>query len=204
MIDLYAWGTGNGLRAAIGLAEAGLEYRVRKVDITKGEQKSAEFLRINPAGQIPAMVDSNGPGGQPVTLAQSGAIVLYAAEKAGRLLPKDPARRALALHWFMQGCTDCAVTSGAIFQLENVAQEKVASNIDLLKTRLANFFRNADRQLSGREFLADEFSVADIALYPVYAQRKAVAEAAGGMKDLARWGERMAARPGVKKGVSLS
>jgi len=204
MIDLYMWGTGNGLRAAIGLAEAGLEYRVRKVDITKGEQKTPEFLKINPAGQIPAMVDSDGPGGRPVTLAQSGAIVLYAAEKSGKLLPKDLARRALALHWFMQGCTDCAVTSGAVFQLENVAPEKVASNIDLFKARLATFFRHADRQLAGREFLADEFSIADIALYPVYALRKAVAEAAGGMDHLARWGERMAARPGVQKGMNPS
>jgi GST-like protein len=204
MIDLYLWATGNGLRAAIGLAEAGLEYRVHKVDLAKGEQKSAEYLRINPAGQIPAMVDSDGPGGKPITLAQSGAILLYAAEKSGKLLPKDPARRALAQQWMMQACSDCAGTSGAIFQLETVAKEKIASNIELFRSRLANFFRNADRQLAGREFLADEFSVADIALYPVYAQRKAIADAAGGLAHLARWGERMAARPGVQKGMSAS
>lgn len=194
------WGTGNGLRASIALAESGLEYKVHKVDLTRSEQKKPEYLKINPAGQIPALVDSNGPGGKPVTMAQSGAILFYAAEKSGRMLPKDPVRRVAALHWMMQGCSDVAVTSGAIFALENFVSEKVQSNTDFFKTRLTGYFRHVDARLAGREFLADEFSVADVALYPVASTRKALAE---GLPNLNAWLARMGARPGVQKGMTV-
>ncbi|MBM3394104.1 MAG: glutathione S-transferase, partial [Betaproteobacteria bacterium] len=83
MIDLYLAGTGNGLRASVALEEAGLPYRAHKVDLAKGEQRSVDFLKMNPAGLIPVIVDSEGPGGKPLTLSQSGAIVLYVAEKSG-------------------------------------------------------------------------------------------------------------------------
>lgn len=199
MIDLYMWGTGNGLRASIALAESGLEYKIHKVDLTKGEQKKPEYLKINPAGAIPALADSDGPGGKPVTMAQSGAILLYAAEKSGRMLPNDPLRRVAALHWLMQGCSDVAVTSGAIFALENFVSEKVQSNTDFFKTRLTGYFRHVDARLAGREFLADEFSVADVALYPVASTRKALAE---GLPNLNAWLARVGARPGVQKGMS--
>lgn len=200
MIDLYMWGTGNGLRASIALAESGLEHKVHKVDLTKGEHKNPEYLKINPAAQIPALTDSDGPGGKPITLAQSGAILLYAAEKSGRMLPKDPARRAIALQWLMQACTDVAVTSGAVFALENFVPEKIASNAEFFKARLAGYFRTVDARLAGREFIADEFSVADLALYPVVNIRKALAE---GMPNLNAWLARMGARPGVQKGMAV-
>src|SRR6185437_6286529 len=102
MIDLYTAGTGNGFRAAIVLAESGLPHRIHKIDLGKGEQKTPEFLARNPAGAIPVLVDSEGPGGKALTLSQSGAIALYLAEKSGKFLPKDASRRALALQWFMQ------------------------------------------------------------------------------------------------------
>ncbi|MBI1942100.1 MAG: glutathione S-transferase family protein [Betaproteobacteria bacterium] len=199
MIDLYMWGTSNGLRASVALAESGLEHKIHKVDLSKGEQKKPEYLKINPAGQIPAMTDSDGPGGKPITLAQSGAILLYAAEKCGKFLPQDAATRAVALQWLMQACSDVAGTSGTIFALENVAPEMSPADVDFFKARLANFFRIADARLAGRDFLAGEISLADLALYPVVAQRKALAE---GLPNLAAWRERMAARPGVQKGMS--
>jgi len=199
MIDLYTWGTGNGLRAAVTLAESGLAHVVHKVDLSKGENKKPAFLAINPAGQIPALVDSDGPGGKPVTLAQSGAILFYAAEKSGRMLPQDAARRYVALQWMMQGCSDVAGTNGALFAVENAVPEKSAANADFFKARLTNFFRNADARLAGRDYLADEFSVADVALYPVVHTRKALVE---GFANLNAWRERMAARPGVQKGMS--
>lgn len=200
MIELYTWGTTNGRRAAIALAESGLAYRVHRVDLTKGEQKSPDFLRINPAGQIPAIVDSDGPGGRPLALAQSGAIVLHAAEKGGRMMPRDAARRAACLQWFMQACSDVAGTSGTIFLCEVVAPDKSPANVALFKERLAGFFRACDARLAGRDYLADEFSVTDVALYPVWAQRK---DLAAGLADLARSGERMATRPGVQQGMSV-
>jgi GSH-dependent disulfide-bond oxidoreductase len=199
MIDLYMWGTGNGYRAAIALAESGLAHKVHKVDLTKGENKQPEYLKINPAGLIPALVDSDGPGGKPVTMAQSGAILLYAAEKSGKMVPKDPMRRVAALHWMMQGCSDVAVTSGAIFALENFVPEKHPSDIEFFKKRLTGFFGHVDARLAGREFLADEFSLADLALYPVVNARKALAE---GLPNLEAWRVRMAARPGVQKGMA--
>lgn len=202
MIDLYLAPTANGLRAAVALAECALDYRTHKIDLMKGEQKTAEFLKLNPAGQIPVIVDHDAAGGKPVTLAQSGAIILYAAEKTGRFLPKDPAQRALALQWFMQGATDVAATSGAIFQLEMAAPEKNEAITAHFRNRLLRFFTLCDAQLAGREFLANEMSVADFMLYPNYAARKPLIDGAGGFGNLHRWGAAMAARPAVQRGMN--
>jgi GST-like protein len=202
MIDLYLAPTANGQRAAVALAECGIDFKPHKVDLAKGEQRTAEFLKLNPAGQIPVLVDQNGPGGKPLTLAQSGAIILYAAEKSGKYLPKDLAQRALALQWFMQGATDVSPTSGAIFQLEMAAPEKNEAITNHFKKRLLNFFGAVDKQLAGREYLAGELSIADFMTYPNYFARKALLDAAGGLENLHAWGRRMAARPGVAKGMN--
>jgi GST-like protein len=202
MIDLYMWGTANGLRAAVALAECGLEHRIHKVDITKGQSRTPEFLKMNPAGAIPVMVDPEGPGGKPLTLSQSGAILVYACQKAGRFVPADARRREIASQWFMMAASDVAGTSAAVFRLENVVPEKSAANTDFFKNQLLGYFRVIDQQLAAREYLADEISYADLMLYPNYAARKPLIEAAGGMESLKRWGERMAARPGVKKGMT--
>lgn len=203
MIDLYSAGTANGFRASVALEEAGLSYRVHKVDLAKGEHRRAEFLKLNPAGLIPVIVDLAGPGGKPITLSQSGAIILYIAEKTGKLLPKDAARRAIALQWFMQGATDVAATSGAIFRLENSVPEKIPSSIDYFKNRLLGFLSVCDAQLAGRDYLADELSVADLMLYPNFALRKALIDEAGGLPHLQRWGATMASRPAVQKGMNV-
>ena len=202
MIDLYMWGTANGLRASVALAECGLEHRVHKVDITKGEQRKPEFLKLNPAGAIPVMVDHDGPGGKPLTLAQSGAILVYACEKAARCIPTEGRRRAMAAQWFMFAASDVAGTSSTVFFSENLVPEKVAANIEFFNNRLIRYFRLADDHLAGREYLAGELSFADLMLYPNYALRKPLLEAAGGMQNLKRWGDAMAARPGVQKGMT--
>ena len=202
MIDLHMWGTANGLRASVALAESGLEHRIHKVDLTKGEQKKPEFLALNPAGQIPVMVDAGGPGGARLVLAQSGAIVLYVAEKCGKFLPKDGARRAAAQQWFMMGASDIAAASGTLFLLENLAPEKSAKNAEFFKDRLVKMFSLLEQRLSGREFVADELSIADLMLYPNYSLRKPLLDASGSFANLHRWGALMAARPGVKKGMN--
>ena len=203
MIDLYSAGTANGFRASVALEEAGLPYRVHKVDLAKGEQRSVDFLKLNPAGLIPVIVDQDGPGGKPITISQSGAIILYIADKTGKLLPKDAARRAIALQWFMQGATDVAATSGAIFRLENSVPEKTPSSIEYFKQRLLGFFSVCDARLAGRDYLADELSVADLMLYPNFALRKQLIDQAGGFANLQRWGATMAARPAVQKGMKV-
>lgn len=204
MIDLYMAPTANGLRVAVALEECGLAYRLHRVDLAKGEQRTAEYLKINPAGLIPALVDDEGPGGKPITLSQSPALILYVAEKAGRFIPAAPAARYEALQWLMQGATDIAGTSGAIFRLEVTAPEKNAANVDYFKQRLVTFFRDCDRRLEGRDFLAGEISVADLMIYPNYALRKPLLDSAGGFANLHRWGAAMAARSGVQKGMALA
>ena len=204
MIDLYTAGTANGHRAAVALEASGLAYRAHKLNLQAGDQRKPEYLKINPGGTIPAIVDDEGPGGKPLALAQSGAILLYVAEKAGKFLPRDPARRAVAMQWFMHACTDVAVTSGAIFQLGMAAPEKSPANVEFFEKRLMIFLRAADERLAGREYLADELSVADLALYPIVVTRKPVIEKHGGLPNLAAWAERMAAQPGVAKGMQVS
>jgi GST-like protein len=203
MIDLYLAGTANGFRASVALEEAGLPYRIHKVDLAKGESHTPEFLKLNPAGLIPVIVDQDGPGGKPLTLAQSGAIILYAAEKSGRFLPKDGVRRAMAFQWFTQGLSDVAATSGAVFRMENSVPEKHAANTGYFKNRLLGFFAVCDAHLASHEYLADEFSVAELMLYPNFSARKAMLDQAGGLANLQRWGAAVGARPGMQKGMKV-
>jgi GST-like protein len=204
MIDLYTWQTSNGQRAAIMLDECTLPYRVHKIDLFKNEQQSPEFLKINPAGQIPVIADPDGPGGRPLTLTQSAAIALYLAEKSGRFIPSDPVRRVLALQWFMFTLADLAPASANLFLLGVLAPEKSPANLEWLNTRMFRFFRLADERLEGREWLADELSIADFALYPVVAVRKPLLDAAGGYANLQRWRAAIAERPGVQKGMQAA
>jgi len=201
MIDLYTFTTSNGQRAAIMLDECALPYRVHKIDLFKGEQKDPAFLKINPAGAIPVIVDPDGPGGKPLTLSQSGAIALYLAEKTRRFLPDDPVRRALTMQWLMFALSDAAAASGAIFFSTTLLPDKSPANNTFFEERLVRFARVADARLADQEWLAGELSVADFALHPVCAVRHALIEKAGGMPNLARWMTALAARPGVAKGM---
>jgi GST-like protein len=204
MIDLYMTGTANGFRASVALEEAGLAYRTHKIDLAKGEQRKPEYLRINPAGLIPAIVDNDGPGGKPLTVTQSGAIIVYAAEKTGQFIPKDAARRAKAWQWFNQAATDVSAASGALFRVENSVPEKNPANTDFFRQRLLNFFAVADAHLAAHEYLADEFSIAELYLYPNFALRKPMLDQAGGFANLQRWGAAIAARPGVQRGMKAA
>ena len=205
MIELYTYGTGNGLRASIALAEAGLDYRTHLVDIHKGESRTAEFLKLNPAGSIPVLVDPSGPGGEPITLSQSGAIILYVAEKCGRFLPRDAALRAKTLQWFMMAASDVSGGHTALFIAMNRLPEKSAANTAFWEKRLLDHVRVFDRQLAGRDYLMGaEMTVADIALLPPVALRMPLIEGAGDCPELVRWFKAMSARPGVQKGMRLS
>jgi GSH-dependent disulfide-bond oxidoreductase len=204
MIDLYTWPTSNGQRAAIALEECGLAYRVHRVDLSKDEQHAPAFLTINPAGVIPAIVDPDGPGGAPLALAQSGAIALYAATKSGRFLPTDPAQRAIALQWLFFACADAASASGALYYLGVRAPEKSEPNLRYLSERLVGILRVADRHLARQDWLAGELSIADFALYPVVAVRRALVDAAGDLPHLVRWADALGARPGVARGMTAA
>ncbi len=205
MIELYTFGTGTGLRASVALAEAGLEHRLHLVDIHKGESRTPEFLKLNPAGSIPVLVDSSGPGGAPITLSQSGAIILYVAEKCGRFLPKDAALRARTLQWFMMAASDVSGSHTALFMAMNRMPERSPANTGFWETRLLDYVRVFDGQLEGRDYLmGPELTVADIALLPPVALRMPLIEKAGGCANVVRWFNTMSARPGVQKGLKLS
>jgi len=202
MIDLYTYPTSNGQRASIMLEECGVPYKAIKVDLEKGEQKAPNFLKINPAGQIPALVDPDRPGGKPLVLAQSGAIILYLSEKTGKLLPRDPAKRVSAQQWFMQTMSDVAPSSGTLFVIGTIP-EATSSTRKFFEQRLLNHFRNCNKRLGEAEYLGGEFSIADVALYPTVATRRDLIEQAGDLPNLLRWATTMSARPGVQRGMAV-
>jgi GSH-dependent disulfide-bond oxidoreductase len=200
MIDLYAAGTSNGVRARIALEECGLAYNFHPIDLTKGEHKTPQFLAMNPFGQIPVMIDSEGPGGKPLTLHQSAAILMYAAEKSGKLLPKDPASRPAFLEALMSTATDITPQFGAVNAAIR-AKEVHAPTADILKQRLKHLFNTWDGLLSKRKYAAgSELTIADLSLYAGYWRTKgALPELVAGLSNLERWGSEMAARPGIQR-----
>ena len=204
MIDLYFAPTGNGLRATVALEEAGLPYRLHRLDLYNGEQRAPAFLEINPAGLIPVIVDPDGPGGKPLTLNQSGAIVLYCAEKSGRLIPAGAAPRALAMQFFMQAASDISGTSMTIFRLEATAPEKSAANVDYFKQRLRDALLVCEWALRDNEYLAGDLSVADLMLYPSFALRRSLVEQDEAYANLRRWADNMAARPAIQRGMKYA
>jgi GSH-dependent disulfide-bond oxidoreductase len=201
MIELYYGPTANGQRATVTLEESGLPFQRHPVNLAKGEHLTPEFLALNPVGMTPVLVDGEGPGVKRIVIPQSVAIMLYVAEKAGRFVPGDAYRRAQMQSWLMFIASDVAMTSGTLFQLSTVVPEKVPTIIEHFEKRLGRFFAVCERELEGREYLVDELSIADFALYPNVAARKALLERFGPMPNLLAWSERIGTRPGVIRGM---
>jgi GST-like protein len=204
MIDFYTANSSNGQRAAIMLEECGLAYTLHKLDLFAGEQRKPEYLAINAAGAIPAIVDSDGPGGAPFTVTQSGAILVYLGEKTGRYIPRDARRRAEALQWVFQATTDTAASSMMVFVLSRLAPEKSDANLAFCEERTLRHLRVADARLADREYLADEVSIADFALYPLTVVRRPLIDRSGDLPNLVRWSDAMAARAGVVRGMGAA
>jgi GST-like protein len=204
MIELYTYGTANGQRASVMLELCGLPYWARKVDLRAGEQRAAEFLAINPDGAVPVIVDPDGPDGRPLTLSQSGAIILYLAEKTGRLMPEGATAGLQALQWFVAVMTDAAQASTYIFYT-GLADPAPAEHVTAhMERRFLGTVGNLDRRLAEVPYLAgDELSIADVALYPTVAARKALIERAAGLEHLCRWADTMAAMPEVQRGMAV-
>lgn len=201
MIELYACNTSNGQRGAVMLAEAGLAFNTHILNLKAGEHKTPEFRKINPVGAVPVIIDPDGPDGKPLTLAQTGAICLYVAEKTGQFLPQDMRTRCIALQYFMQAMSDVVLYSGAYaFSLMRFPEPNVAST-KVFKDPLLEHMGYFDQRLADVEFLAGEISIADIALYPAVNQRWGLIEELGGLSNLNRWRKMMAARPGIARGM---
>lgn len=204
MIDLYAAPTTNGLRVKIMLDECGLEYRLHVLDLRAGENRRPEYLAINPMGQIPAIVDPEGPDGAPVTLTQSIVILNYLAQKSGRFLPGDAVTN-LAFWRDVQGiATDLTGTLTTIMAIMREA-EPHRPTLDLIGNQFNRYLRVWDTALAEKDYVAgNEVTIADFAFYPVvYRCRAVTPEYAEGCPNVDRWHERLSARPGVQKGLDL-
>ena len=200
MLELFAWGTPNGKKIPIMLEEAGLTYTLHKVDLGKGEQKTPEFLARNPNGKIPALVDSDGPG-EPVTVFESGAILIYLAEKCGRFLSKEPHVRAQTLAWLMFQMSAVGPMMGQynVFKRANNAE-----GIARVNGEVRRIFGVLEGQLGRHEYLAGEYSIADMATYPwVSSYAFADLNVPKDYPHVKAWIDRVAARPGVQKALAV-
>ena len=206
MIELYTAGTGNGRRAAIMLEECKLAYKTHLIEIGKDANKPADFLKINPQGTIPVIVDPPGPGRKTATIVrQSGAILLYLAEKTGKFMPKASGARALTLQWMMAALTDVAPTSTAIFLSTMVMPMKVPAVVGFFENRFIDQCKTFDERLGEVKFLAgDEITVADFALFPIIVGRQALLDKSAGLGKLKRWAAELAQRPATAKALNVA
>ncbi|XKB66278.1 glutathione S-transferase N-terminal domain-containing protein [Bordetella bronchiseptica] len=195
MIDLYFWATPNGLKIKLFLEEAGLPYTEHPINIGKGEQFQREFLAIAPNNRIPAIVDqAPAGGGAPISLFESGAILLYLAEKIGRFIPADVRGRAEVLQWLFWQMGGLGPMAGQNGHFNVYAPEKVPYAIERYTAETARLYDVMDRRLAEREFLAGEYSIADIACYPWVVPHEAHGQKMAHFPHLSRWFEAIAAR----------
>jgi GSH-dependent disulfide-bond oxidoreductase len=204
MIDLYYWPTPNGHKVTIFLEETGLEYRIVPVNIRKGEQFAPEFLKISPNNRMPAIVDTNGPGGKPFSLFESGAILLYLAEKTGQLIPSETRARYRVIEWLMFQMANVGPMLGQAGHFRNAAPEKIPYAIERYTNESRRLFNVLDKRLAEVSYVAGDYSIADIASYPwVVAALKAQPEQLDTRPNLKRWIDALAARPAVQKGMAV-
>lgn len=204
MITLYTWSTPNGRKISIALEELGLAYEVRKVDITRDEQFDPEFLKLSPANKIPVIVDSAGPDGQPITLIESGAILLYLAGKAGRLLPTDLRERLEVMQWLMFQMGQVGPMLGQAHHFLRFAPDLIPYAIERYSKEALRIYGVLNNRLKGREWLAGSaYSIADVATFPWIARHEWQAIELKRFPEVKRWFEAIEARPAVKRGMTV-
>ena len=204
MIDLYTWSTSNGRKASIMLEELGADYTVHPIHIGKGDQFAPEYLAINPNGKIPAIVDSDGPGGAPIAVFESGAILIYLAEKSGRLLPAEPVARMEVIQWLMFQMGGIGPMFGQVHHFLRAAKEQVPYGIERYGTEVRRLYGVLDRRLDGRDHLAGEgYSIADIATYPWVFRREWQGVDLAEFPNVKRWFDALGARPAVERGMNV-
>ena len=203
MIKLYAGPTPNGQKVAILLEELALPYQGHHIDILRGDQLTPEFLAINPNNKQPAIVDPDGPGGEPITLWESCAILVYLAEKHGRFLPEQAAQRAHVMKWlFFQASTQGPMAGQfAHFAFYAAPEHQYPYAIERYASEMNRQMGVLDRHLEGREFMVDEYSIVDMALLP-YATT-ALNRSVAPRPNLKAWADRVCARPAVQKGLRI-
>jgi GST-like protein len=200
MIDLYTWTTPNGRKVSIALEEMGLPYEARPVDLKSGAQKAPSFLAINPNGRIPAIVDRDE---NDFAVFESGAILVYLAEKSGLLLPAARRPRSVVMQWLMWQMGGLGPMHGQANVFVRYFPEKVPAVIARYQNETMRLLGVMDRRLADAEFLAGEYSIADIACYPWVIQHDWAGLDISGLPHLARWMALLAARPAVQRGLAV-
>ncbi len=204
MIELYTWPTPNGHKVHIMLEETGTPYRVHPVDIGAGDQFKPEFLRISPNNKMPAIVDTEGPGGKPMSLFESGAILLYLASKTGRFLPEDLRLRWATLQWLMFQMGGVGPMLGQAHHFLGYAPEKIPYAMNRYKNEANRLYGVIDRQLRGSKYIAcDEYTIADMAIVPWlrFPERQGVD--VDEYPHLKKWRDAILARPAVQKALQV-
>ena len=204
MIDLYTWPTPNGHKIHIMLEETGLPYRVIPVDIGAGDQFKPEFLKISPNNKMPAMVDTDGPGGKPMALAESGAMLFYLASKTGKFLPEDIRKRWQVMQWVMFQMGHIGPMLGQAHHFLGYAPEKIEYAMNRYKNEANRLYGVVDRRLKESKFLAcDEYTIADMAAMPWmrFPERQGVNLEE--YPNVMRWRDGIAARPAVARALQV-
>lgn len=198
MIDLYYWPTPNGHKITIFLEEAGLPYTIRPVDIARGDQFKPEFLAISPNNRIPAIVDhAPAYGGAPTPIFESGAILLYLAEKTGRFLPVETRQRYEVLQWLFWQVGGLGPMAGQNYHFGRYAPARIPYAIDRYRNETGRLYGVLDRHLANKEFIAGDYSIADMACHPWIASYADQGQDLDDYPHLRRWFERLQARPAV-------
>ena len=196
MIDLYYWTTPNGHKITLFLEEAGVPYDIHPVNIAKGEQFQPEFLAISPNNRIPAIVDRQpADGGAPISVFESGAILLYLAEKTGQFLPQDLRGRTEALQWLFWQMGGLGPMAGQNHHFSAYAPEPIPYAIERYVKETNRLYGVLDRRLADRDFVAGEYSIADMAAYPWIVPHEKQGQKLEDFPHLKRWFEAIAARP---------
>jgi len=204
MIDLYSWPTPNGHKVHIMLEECGLDYTVHGIDIATGAQFEPEFLKISPNNKIPAIVDHDGPQDSPIRLFESGAILIYLAEKTNSdLLPKEPKKRYEVLQWLMFQMGGLGPMLGQAHHFRNYAPEKVEYAIERYTKEATRLYSVMEKRLSEVEYLAGDYSIADIASLPWIRSYKNQGQDLDDYPNLKRWFLSIKERPAVRRGLEV-
>src|SRR5262245_24474024 len=204
MIDLYYWTTPNGHKITIFLEEAGLPYKLIPVNIGKGDQFKAEFLTVSPNNRIPALVDHDPPGGgKPISVFESGAMLVYLAEKTGKFLPKEPRARYEVMQWLFWQLGGLCPMSGQNNPFSNCAHEQIPYAVARYRNAVNRLYGVMNKRLADRPFLAGDYSIADMASYPWVVPHERQGQKIADFPHVKRWFDAIAARPAVARAYAL-
>jgi GST-like protein len=202
-IELYYWPTPNGFKISIMLEECGLPYRMVPVNISIGEQFKPDFLKISPNNRMPAIIDPNGPGGRPISVFESGAILQYLGRKTGKFYPKDERARVEVDQWLFWQMGGLGPMAGQAHHFRNYAKESVQYAIDRYVNEVHRLYGVMNKRLANRKFLAGDYSIADMACIGWANLWKNQGQDIEEFPNLKKWIERVKARPAVQRGMKL-